>query len=162
MTTVERVSTTFAETATIGTRAVPLGKTTPGSGAEDLNAHGRRAATNWHRLVLTLNMRRNTKATAPKNGRYMDVLEGLKLGVGVRADFAVQVDLFVLRGNPFHEQCSLSEVSYAKENSTIPIWENRENPLGRGRWSPNGEGQTQDSRDIRVGTMMLGIDFLTH
>jgi len=48
--------------------------------------------------MLRLKMRTgNTKATAPKNGRYMDLLEGLKLGVGVRADFAVQVDLFVLR-----------------------------------------------------------------
>jgi hypothetical protein len=46
----------------------------------------------------------NTEAAARKNGCYMDVLEGLKLGVGVRADFAVQVDLFVLRGNPFHER----------------------------------------------------------
>jgi hypothetical protein len=59
-------------------------------------------------------MRRNTKATAPRNGRYMDVLEGLKLGVGVRADFAVQVDLFVLRGNPFHERCSLKGVEQRK------------------------------------------------
>jgi hypothetical protein len=53
----------------------------------------------------------NTKATAPKSGRYMEVLEGLKLGVGVRADFAVQVDLFVLRGNPFHERCSLKALN---------------------------------------------------
>jgi hypothetical protein len=62
--------------------------------------------------VLALKMRKgNTKATVPKNGRYMEVLEGLKLGVGVRADFAVQVDLFVLRGNPFHERCSLRELN---------------------------------------------------
>jgi hypothetical protein len=33
----------------------------------------------------------------------------LKLGVGVRADFAVQIDLFVLRGNPFHERGSFRE-----------------------------------------------------
>jgi hypothetical protein len=32
--------------------------------------------------------------------------KGLKLGVGVRADFAVEVDLFVLRGGPFHEKGS--------------------------------------------------------
>jgi len=42
-----------------------------------------------------------------EGGRYKGVLDGLEFGVGVRADFAVQVDLFVLRGNPFHEQCSL-------------------------------------------------------
>jgi hypothetical protein len=82
-------------------------------------------------------MRRNTKATAPKNGRYMDVLEGLKLGVGVRADFAVQVDLFVLRGNPFHERCSFRELNDGKENSTIPTKMNRGNPLCRAEaWYP--------------------------
>jgi len=36
--------------------------------------------------------------------RYTELLEGLELGVGVRVDFAVEVDLFVLRGNPFHER----------------------------------------------------------
>jgi hypothetical protein len=35
------------------------------------------------------------------------VFDGLKFGVGVRADFAVEIDLFVLRGDPFHERCSL-------------------------------------------------------
>jgi hypothetical protein len=59
----------------------------------------------------------------------MDVLEGLKLGVGVRADFAVQVDLFVLRGNPFHEQCSLRELNDGEEDSTIPLRRNTENPV---------------------------------
>jgi hypothetical protein len=46
---------------------------------------------------------------ALESGRYVRVLGGLELelGVGVRADFAVQVDLFVLRGNPFHERHSL-------------------------------------------------------
>jgi hypothetical protein len=31
----------------------------------------------------------------------------LKLGVGVRADFAIQIDLFVLWGDPFHGSGSL-------------------------------------------------------
>jgi hypothetical protein len=43
------------------------------------------------------------------SGRYT-LLEGLKFGVGVRADFAVEIDLFVLRGNPFHVRRSLSEM----------------------------------------------------
>jgi hypothetical protein len=47
------------------------------------------------------------KEPALESGLYEGLLEGLKLGVGVRADFAVQVDLFVLRGNPFHERRSL-------------------------------------------------------
>jgi hypothetical protein len=47
------------------------------------------------------------KEPALESGLYKGVLDGLKLGVRVRADFAVQVDLFVLRGNPFHERCSL-------------------------------------------------------
>jgi hypothetical protein len=71
----------------------------------------------------------DTEAAARKNGCYMDVLERLKLGVGVRADFAVQVDLFVLRGNPFHEKCSLRGLNDGEEDSTIPLERNRENPL---------------------------------
>ena len=31
----------------------------------------------------------------------------LQLSVGVRADFAIQIDLFVLRGDPFHGDGSL-------------------------------------------------------
>jgi hypothetical protein len=42
-----------------------------------------------------------------KRVRNKNLLKGLEFGVGVRADFAVQVDLFVLRGNPFHERAPL-------------------------------------------------------
>jgi hypothetical protein len=102
-----------------------LGKTAPGSGAEDLNAHDdtRTGAIN----------KANIKCNKPasESGRYKGWLDGLKLGVGVRADFAVQVDLFVLRGNPFHERCSLRELNDGQENSTIRTKRNRENPLGR-------------------------------
>jgi hypothetical protein len=48
------------------------------------------------------------------SGRYT-LLEGLKFGVGVRADLAVEVDLFVLRGNPFHVRRSLSEMTAGRE-----------------------------------------------
>ena len=46
------------------------------------------------------------------------MLDELELGVGVRTDFAVQVDLFVLRGNPFHERRSLREINDKREHST--------------------------------------------
>jgi len=62
-----------AQTATVRAGTIPLGKTAPGGGAEDFNAHSSSDS---------------------------------ELGVGVRADFAVQVDLFVLRGGPFHEESS--------------------------------------------------------
>jgi len=52
------------------------------------------------------------------------VLGILKLGVGVRADFAVQVDLFVLRGNPFHERSSFRELNNSQERTTF-LQENR-------------------------------------
>jgi hypothetical protein len=39
----------------------------------------------------------------------------LEFGVGVRADFAVQLDFFMLRGNPFHRERSLSPGSKAKQ-----------------------------------------------
>jgi hypothetical protein len=56
-----------------------LGKAAPGSGSEDFYTHS---------------------STSPSSlGRET---EKLKLSVGVRADFAVQVNLFVLRGCPFH------------------------------------------------------------
>jgi len=47
----------------------------------------------------------------------VSVLGRLELGVGVRADFAVQVDLFVLRGNPFHERRSLRKFNDKREHS---------------------------------------------
>jgi hypothetical protein len=45
------------------------------------------------------------------------MLDGLKFGVGVRADFAVQIDLFVLRGDPFHERGSLRAFNYKRKHS---------------------------------------------
>ena len=58
------------------------------------------------------------------------MLDGLEFGVGVRADFAVQVDHFVLRGNPFHERAPLGELNDGNENSMVPTKWNTENPLG--------------------------------
>jgi hypothetical protein len=43
------------------------------------------------------------------------LLEELELGVGVRADLAIEIDLFVLRGDPFHGERSLSEMTTGKE-----------------------------------------------
>ena len=77
----------FAETATVRTSAIPLGKAAPGGGAENSYAHFGTFAT--ERLMQ------------PK---------GLKLGVGVRANFAIEVDFFVLRGNPFHGYGSLGDL----------------------------------------------------
>jgi hypothetical protein len=70
-----------AQRATVRTVAIPLGKAAPGCGAEDLYAHSGTAASDsfWRR-------------------------GGLKFGVGVRANFAIEVDLFVLGGGPFHEK----------------------------------------------------------
>jgi len=71
------------------------------------------------------------------------MLEGLQLGVGVRADFAVQVDLFVLRSNPFHERCSLRGFNDKRKHSTgsSKEKEGKSQPakawLGRTRYPPN-------------------------
>jgi len=48
------------------------------------------------------------RAAARPFGRWQKISTrlgagGLEFGVGVRADFAVQIDFFVLRGGPFHE-----------------------------------------------------------
>ena len=72
-----------AETATVWTATIPLGETAPGCGAEDFYAH-------------------SGLFTTDRCTRSM----GLELRVGVGADFAVEVDFFVLRGNPFHDDCS--------------------------------------------------------
>ena len=39
----------------------------------------------------------------------------LEFGVGVRANFAVQIDFFVLRGDPFHGRSSLRRNVYLFE-----------------------------------------------
>jgi hypothetical protein len=52
---------------------------------------------------------------ALKGGRYKEVFCELEFGVGVRAYFAVEIDLFVLRGDPFHEWRSLSEMTTGRE-----------------------------------------------
>ena len=74
-----RLQLAVAQSATVWTRAIPLGKATPGSGAEDFYAHSGTFA--------------NDRLARP---------DRLELGVGVRTNFAVEVDFFVLRGNPFH------------------------------------------------------------
>jgi len=66
-----------------------LWEAAPGCGAEDSYAHFGTFAT--ERLMR------------PK---------GLKLGVGVRANFAIEVDFFVLRGNPFHGRGSLADLKH--------------------------------------------------
>ena len=95
----------FAKTAAIRTTAIPLGKAAPGRGAEDFNAHGntRSDAANQGNMKC--------KEPASESGRYIGAVERLQFGVGVRADFAVQVDLFVLRRNPFHEWRSLRGIN---------------------------------------------------
>jgi hypothetical protein len=58
----------FAEAAAIGTRAIPLGKTAPGSGAEDLNAHADTNNTGGK------NPKRKGKEPASESGRYKGLL----------------------------------------------------------------------------------------
>jgi len=81
--------------------AIPLRKATAGCGAEDFDFHKgilqaakRKCKRGWRtKGVLTQNGPPQT--AGPTN-------TSLKFGVGVRTDFAIQVDLFVLRGDPFH------------------------------------------------------------
>jgi hypothetical protein len=69
------------------------------------------------------------KEPASESGRYKGMIGGLKFGVGVRADFAVQIDLFVLRGDPFHERRSLRRFNYKREDSTGTGKEKQGNPV---------------------------------
>jgi hypothetical protein len=84
-----------AQTATVRTMTIPLGKAAPGCGSEDFYAHSRTPASllAWR-------------------------TECLELGVGVGADFAVEVNLFVPRGGPFHGNKLLLE-SKIKDHKSI-------------------------------------------
>src|ERR1700730_6332081 len=62
----------------IGTSTIPLGKTSPGCGAEDFYAHSNRIRADREAVIA------------------------LQLSVGVGTDFAAEVNLFVLRCGPVH------------------------------------------------------------
>ena len=98
----------------IGAGAIPLREAAPSRRAEDLNAHNFAAALMGPvcKRILT-----NAKAPASGSGCYIGELEGLQFGVGVRADFAVQSDFFVLRCGPFHGYDSLALVEHRKNNT---------------------------------------------
>ena len=77
----------------------------------------------------------NTKQPASESGSYWRVLERLKFCVGVRADFAVQVDLFVLRGSPFHERRSLREINSERSLARLAGQRKRGKPVALGSWA---------------------------
>src|SRR5260370_39434487 len=87
-----RFERAVAEAATVWTATIPLGKSAPGCGAEEFYAHS--GTFTGDRL--------------PRSNR-------LELGVGVRANFAVEVDFFVPRGNPFHGRRLLLESNAMKQ-----------------------------------------------
>jgi hypothetical protein len=63
----------------------------------------------------------------------------LEFGVGVRADFAVEVDLFMLRCGPFHGRRSFGLVMQDSESvSQLTKERNTEEPK-RAKTSQNGE-----------------------
>jgi hypothetical protein len=75
------------------------------------------------------------------------LFQELEFCVGVRADFAVQVDLFVLRGNPFHERGSFKELNNRSkltmrvrkvEEGESGIGEDREGERGSLKKAPAG------------------------
>jgi hypothetical protein len=66
------------------------------AGAENKSARSRE----WHKRGWTTR----------KRGLEEWNVRKLQLGVGVRADFAVQIDFFVLRGYPFHGRGSLENL----------------------------------------------------
>ena len=71
----------------------------------------------------------NRKEPASDSGLYKGVFDRLKFGVGVRADFAVQIDFFVLRGDPFHERGSLRAFNTGKRIAWGQQKEEEGNPL---------------------------------
>jgi hypothetical protein len=87
-----------AQGAAVWTSAIPLGEAAPGCGAEDSYAHS------------------GTFTKGPLSGGQ----DRLELGVGVRANFAIEVDFFVLRRNPFHGEGSFwSQNAYQPKNNNM-------------------------------------------
>ena len=101
-------------------------KAAPSRGAEDLNAHGRGGGAHQPAPQSELI---NRKEPASDSGLYKGVFDRLKFGVGVRADFAVQIDFFVLRGDPFHERGSLRAFNTGKRIAWGQQKEEEGNPL---------------------------------
>ena len=62
----------------------------------------------------------------------------LEFGVGVRTDFAVQVDLFMLRCGPFHGRRSFSEVMQDPERVSQVTKEGNTEELQAGGWELPG------------------------
>ncbi len=85
---------------------IPLGKAAPGSRSEDLYAHPSASAK-----------------------RVVWPTERLKLGVSVGANFAVEINLFVLRGSPFHGNKLLWDFGTVKYTVTLA----RIGPKGKGQ-----------------------------
>jgi hypothetical protein len=79
------------------------------SGAENLNAHRNEVHTTKSLAILGNYQWGGKKRVPVLESAHYDRCRDYRLefGVGVGADFAVQIDLFVLRGGPFHEQRSL-------------------------------------------------------
>ena len=101
-------------------------KAAPSRGAEDLNAHGRGGGAHQPAPQSELI---NRKEPASDSGLYKGVFDRLKFGVGVRADFAVQIDFFVLRGDPFHERGSLRVFNTKQRIAQSQEKEEQGNPL---------------------------------
>ena len=97
-----------AQTGAVAAGTIPLGKAAAGCGAENFDFHERtlqgakrECEAGWSAKDLQTQNGPIAAAVGPHNSR-------LQFSVSVRADFAIQIDLFVLRGDPFHSDCSLN------------------------------------------------------
>ena len=115
-----------SESRAIAAGAIPLGKAAAGRGAENFDFHegilpvasGDGKPGQGFGSAQTQNGPPPPQKSAATAGPTYTILE---FGVGVRADFAVQIDFFVLRGDPFHGDGSLnSDYQFAgqQENNT--------------------------------------------
>ena len=108
------VKRTGAQARAVAAGAIPLGEATARRGAENFDFHKgilqgakRKCKPGWRNKDVQRQNGPIAAAVGPHNSR-------LQFSVGVRADFAIQVDLFVLRGDPFH-----SDGSFVHLKSTV-------------------------------------------
>ncbi len=123
------------------------GKPPPAAEPRTLIFMSRRHGTRWHerirecRACARHDLSENTISVQAGHAPP-DTIPKLEFGVCVRANFTIEVDLFVLRGNPFHGGGSLN-VRTAKITHRVPQEQRRVNRGLSNRAERKGEPNHQ-------------------
>ena len=136
-----------AEPGAIAACAIPLGEAAACCGAENLDFHEgilqgakRKCKPGWRNKDVQRQNGPIAAAVGPHNSR-------LQFSVGVRADFAIQIDLFVLRGDPFHSDGSFIHVKSTVSGTAKRYHTNSRKGTGLNRLSEERPGRVRTQED---------------